>query len=858
MNYYKSSAIIILILLNCCFAERVNILVNSAVESGWTYSGAGDYHVTASMVGNGRGGVGNALSFTNSIYDSTSCNLNFSTENTMFPDRYIPNNATVYVSGWVKVSSGFVQTAGNSGPEVRLKVVSPYNNAEYWSNTSGGGYMNSLTFGWSNAASIPYNQLTTSWQYFEFPVNVGSSGWAGGWTNIKLNVTDRVGWRGANAAGFNGTIYFDDLKVEVDVNPPVQSPNNVTVGGGNLSLELAQNANYALSSITTSGVTFGSGLKFPTFVVYGSDGVGHIFEPEDSGWVCQTAFGANTAEIIYNRTGLSVKVLYTVASDIINVAVTPISEAGYKVISVRDGGSMACVASNSPDANTAFLLTPTLGGELIRFPAQLQELASNQMQSWDYPATFFSIGYNNKGLLIRCPQFGATWSYGIKSIQGQYALSGGFEGFFRPGGATNFSMPLVDPKIEVQIVPVADKNGDGSFDWVDLGIEYSERFITKNQSLDEGLVDSVSGKIDISGPPSPVNNYATLLSQIQTVAALGKKQVWWLVGAHTAPEKSYCDPVYSTYPDPNVWRGDYFTFRQNAAAANTRIGIHEAPQYINTTLPEWGVPLRLDKDGNPVVTAWNSYCKATNDSSFYPFINQHFINWQVNAGDTWHWDVLTAEVPAENYEPSHLATRGTDFRNRIDVLKYIKNKGIHITSEGLQEGASTYCDMAWMAKVADNTSIGEFPNSEYVPLTPVLFLGKTYYCMGFNVSKSLLYGGKRAWENTSLPSFRDAQMGYYGYTVYYTQIANRTVWDMDRTANGWTVNYMPNGTATINLLNNTFSVITFPYCGQPGTVYLPGDLDNDCYVNFSDLETLASYWLECSDPTDASCDQYWK
>ena len=856
MNHNKITVIILLSLLNCCFAERVNILRNGTVESGWTYSGNGDYHVTASMVGNGRGGVGNALSFTNSTSDSTSCNLNFSTENTMFPDRYIPNNATVYVSGWVKVSSGFAQTAGNTGPEVRLKVISTYNNEEYWSNTSGGGYMNSLTFGWSNASSISFNQLTTSWQYFEFPVHVGNSSWAGGWTYIKLNVTDRVGWRGDYAAGFNGTIYFDDLKVEVDVAAPVQNPSNVTVGGGNLSIGLAQNANYALSSITTSGVIFNSGLKFPTFVVYGSDGAGHIFEPGDSGWTCQTAFGANTAEITYNRTGLSVKVLYTIDSNMINVAVIPITESGYKVISVRDGGSMVCVASNAPDANTAFLLVPTLGGELIRFPAQLQEAASSQMQSWDYPATFFGIGYKGKGLLIRCPQFGATWSYGNKLVQGQYALSGGFEGFFRPGASSNFNMYLVDPKIEVQIVPVADKNGDGGFDWVDMGVEYSERFIAKNQSLDEGLVDSVSGKIDVSGPPSPVNNYATLLSQIQQITFA--KQVWWLVGAHTAPEKSYCDPVYSTYPDPNLWRGDYFTFKQNAAAANARIGIHEAPQYINTTLPEYGVPMRTDPYGNPVVTAWGSYCKATNDYSFYPFIDQHFINWQVSAGDTWHWDVLTAEVPTENYEPSHLTTRGTDFRNRIDVLKYIKNKGVHITSEGLQEGASTYCDMAWMAKVADDTSIGEFSNSEYVPLTPVLFLGKTYYCMGFNISKSLLYGGKRAWESTSLPSFRDAQMGYNQYTIYYAKIANRTVWDLNRTTNGWTVSYKPTGTATINLVNNTFTVNALPFCGQPGTVFLSGDFDKDCYVNFSDLETLASYWLTCSDPVNTSCDQYWK
>lgn len=802
--------VILILLSGTCFAERINLLVNSTVESGWVYSGHGDYHVTASMEGNGRDGSGNALSFTNGISDTTPCNLNFSTENALFSDRYIPNNTTVYISGWVKVSNDFAQTLANSGPEIRLQLSSPYKHQEFWSNTSYPNGINSLTFGWDDNLSIPYSQLTTYWQYFEFPVTVGHSGWAGGWTSIRLNATDRVGWDGNHAAGFNGTISFDNFKVEIEMDPPVQKPDCVSITSENFTVKLAQNANYALFSITTSGITIYSGLQFPTFVVYDTKGLGQILEPDDPNWSCQTTFDTNTAEVIYNRSGLSVKVLYKITSDMINITITPLNETDYKIVSVRDGGSMACISFDLTKENTAFLLTPTLGGELIKFPVELKEKASCQQQSWDYPATFFGIGYKNQGLLVRCPQFGTTWTYGTKLIQGQYALSAGLEAFFRPGAAADFTMPLVDPKIEIQILTVADTNSDGSFDWVDMGVAYSQRFIAMNQSLDEGLVDSVSGKIDISAPPSPVYDYATLLSQIQKITFA--KQVWWLVGAHTVPENSYCEPVYSSSPDPN-WRGDYFEFKRSAAAANVRIGIHEMPQYINKTHPEWGVPLRIDQNGNPVMTPWNSYCKAVDDPSFYSFLDRHFADWQVNSGDTWHWDVLTAEAPTENYNPSHLATRGTDFRNRIAVLKYIKNKGIHITSEGLQEGTSEYCDMAWIAKVADDIFPGEFPNSEYVPLTPVLFLGKTYYSMGFKVSKSILYGGKRVWENTVLPPSQNALTEYQQYTVYYAQIANRTVWDMDRTSSGWIVQYKPSGTLSVNLLNDTF-VLNVPLTVQ--------------------------------------------
>lgn len=40
-----------------------------------------------------------------------------------------------------------------------------------------------------------------------------------------------------------------------------------------------------------------------------------------------------------------------------------------------------------------------------------------------------------------------------------------------------------------------------------------------------------------------------------------------------------------------------------------------------------------------------------------------------------------------------------------------------------------------------------------------------------------------------------------------------------------------------------------PYCGQPGTVYLPGDLNRDCYVDLLDLAMMADGWMLCTDTT---------
>lgn len=44
-------------------------------------------------------------------------------------------------------------------------------------------------------------------------------------------------------------------------------------------------------------------------------------------------------------------------------------------------------------------------------------------------------------------------------------------------------------------------------------------------------------------------------------------------------------------------------------------------------------------------------------------------------------------------------------------------------------------------------------------------------------------------------------------------------------------------------------------CGDLGTVYLPGDLNEDCSENFKDIAEVADKWLECTDPGRDECDK---
>ena len=48
-----------------------------------------------------------------------------------------------------------------------------------------------------------------------------------------------------------------------------------------------------------------------------------------------------------------------------------------------------------------------------------------------------------------------------------------------------------------------------------------------------------------------------------------------------------------------------------------------------------------------------------------------------------------------------------------------------------------------------------------------------------------------------------------------------------------------------------------PVCGDPGTVYLPSDLNEDCKVDLPDFALFSGEWLHCTDPGDPNCDQYY-
>ncbi len=52
--------------------------------------------------------------------------------------------------------------------------------------------------------------------------------------------------------------------------------------------------------------------------------------------------------------------------------------------------------------------------------------------------------------------------------------------------------------------------------------------------------------------------------------------------------------------------------------------------------------------------------------------------------------------------------------------------------------------------------------------------------------------------------------------------------------------------------------VSVPACGDPGIPCDAGDINQNGYVNMLDVAEFVTKWLECTDPADAGCDQYWK
>jgi len=597
----------------------------------------------------------------------------------------------------------------------------------------------------------------------------------------------------------------------------IKEEKNIYFGNRDFGIYLDENNNYAISKVKCGKDTYESSLKFPTVVLYDKNLKRLELLASDTRWNTKISKLDNKINIDYSISGFEMLVSYTILKDMITVSVSPIKEDKYKALCLSGGSELLYL--NKEKINP-YILNSSGGGSIFKIGKKEVTNLTYSTHGWTYPASFISMGQNNSAVTVRCPNFGGQWYYGLDFVNDKYSLVSDVSLAFRPGNQS-FYTPLTDPTISLQFVKVKDTNKDKNINWVDVGIDYRTRFIKKNQNLDKSDLESLQGKIDVGYADwSSAQNYFKLFEEMKSYYFAPQK--WWFVGAHTPKENGYVDPPYTEKPDPchnGENNFDYFAIKKEAKKLGIKLGIHELYQDMSVLNDDFeNTSLKLDETLSPKGTwgfnindkSYAIYAKSFKNpkdrEKFFEKLDAHLKNWDVKAGDTWHWDCLSAMGGQRDYSPEHPSTNGTDIRDSMDIFKYFANKKINFTSEGLLEPYSQYCGFSWVAQINTVKPWGDFENSESVPLTPLLFQGMTYYAFSTHPSLSLLYGGKSCSEGTSLAPYKDFTEGYFSNILFWGKIANKTVKNMVKNGDEWTVEYNGGGKLTTNPVTKKYKL----------------------------------------------------
>lgn len=586
-----------------------------------------------------------------------------------------------------------------------------------------------------------------------------------------------------------------------------------TVSGQNVKLGLRKDKNYCFGFVEYKNTRFENILgTFPSFQTINRDNKVRRIPCGDRIWKVKASKQRGKIRIRYESGELVVDVIYRICSDRLIVTMQVVEEKGMRIISIDDDKQMIALVNTQQKKNDKDMLVAPHGhGELFLFSDNLTDnfISNQRVFSWDgFSFNFVGMIRKKTGLIFRPNEFSTVFSYGEKNIEGKQVLCFGGAHYFRPRFCCDFTIPLCHKSLSFDLTFVKDENRDGIINWVDLGIKYRNTYIEKNRNPDRIIREGITGKIGMH--VSQYDSYDGVIKDIETKCFFAPS-TWWLVGVHVPKDYDY---NWSHGPEPS-W-GDYFHFKEEAKKYGAKIGVHMNLDDVYKTDDDWDEQsVRRDSQQRLRKGAiWGGRQSYLRDIAYgeqsgrlYEFINREFKNWQVGHGDTWHWDVLTAVGGRECYSLSHPATRDTDFQARYRILKYTKGrKKIHITSEGTSEKLMEYCDFAWWSNPVHRS---EFPNIKFVPLMPVILLGKCYYSSPYgDESYGLnLLSGSKVTHGLKLKKQKIMDI-YFKQNLIWSQIADLEVTNLPEEGdNKWAVEYSDGSILKVNLETDEYSYL---------------------------------------------------
>jgi len=627
----------------------------------------------------------------------------------------------------------------------------------------------------------------------------------------------------------------------------------VQVSRAGITLGFDADKGYCLKYVEWNGIHFAGGSQnpFPQFCMLRISNPPtytqqEMLTPESAKFVRKLT----GAVVRYIFDGIEIEVEYRISCRRVYVEIRPYERGrGFEIVNV---GAEELFLVEDP---SWCLLTPYQQGSTIRLDSQnVWEKDWSWFMDWMYPANFWAILAPKGGLIFHPLTYSARFRWGRKIIDGKDSIFAGCELGFRPFNTHLPTIRLCHDRLAFELIFFTDYNGDGEVNWVDAGILYRDMAIKPNKHIDEGLRESITGKVWPRVPDTGgKTQYEWMLDRMKEI--FYAPQVWWVVGAHTDMRQGFCNPVYSSGPHPK--HGDFFRFRDEARKYNIRIGIHEIFAEVNENEPDWGPAiLRETPEGFLWKMPWGdeghkSTAKAlpalVASGVFFGELYKHIVeDWRTQPGDTWHWDVFTTGA-LEDYRPDFPATLDMDYRARYAILKYLNEVlGVKITSEGLVEYLAEQCNISWwtlmdpplysrfhtpslfnnmeaIKRFGDKHNYGQLPEQirgEQVPLTPLLFLGNTYYSWiseqkpWIDRGVALLYGMK------FLTEFFHGQIDekllrerYFRQNLFWAQICDLHVQDIDFDGKTWQVLYSDGSKFYLDATTHKYALYKdgFPY-----------------------------------------------
>jgi hypothetical protein len=563
-----------------------------------------------------------------------------------------------------------------------------------------------------------------------------------------------------------------------------------------------------LKKVILSGNEYITGSDFPLFTVLDNKEGRLKIKSDDKRWKIEFEKYGREKSVIYSANGLKVKITYIPGDYQLNILAEVIGEGNWRLISIEGTFLKKEVDRESKDD---YIVD---GSGWIVFPHISKPVSKNWISNSDNliggstTAGFVALKERDRIVYLKplTLSYFLGWNAVPEDKKTVFSLSGGL--LFRPSQTKIFETKLCHNKLAMRLETIGDINKDNEVDWVDAGIGYRERYIKTNPDKNPIIKNSFRVYFQVK----EMKNYKEIFDGLKDIDYASG--IWWLKGimksaveidSESHPYKVQIDEKFGT-------RDELLWFKNFMKKAGHYTGIYYGHDYITFTEEDNWPDEFIKKDPNNYPY---KYYKTYNVQKYYKDnvravatgkIFEHYKRiidvCLLKPQDVVMLDTFSA-FAREGYNPDFPATPELETEAKRKVALFFHKNGILIAGEGIVEGLQDVVDYGAYAieprKIINDRMWEEKDGILLVPMLPVVFGGASYYGAGWYEFRNpnpkwaigLVYdvgywdwlpqGSKAAWT-------RFARY-YFNQNIFWAQIADAKVLDIDKDGPKFTVKY---------------------------------------------------------------------